>query len=97
MTYAGLALLWISAVLTLYTGYDYFRAGGRHWCRETIGEGALFRWLRERVGVPEEEVEVPAEVRTVSELAAFLRAKGGGMPMPSTIRPWCAPPSTASM
>lgn len=23
----GLALLWLSAVLTLYTGYDYFRAG----------------------------------------------------------------------
>lgn len=26
----GLTLLWISAVLTLYTGYDYFRAGARH-------------------------------------------------------------------
>ena len=26
----GLVLLWISAVLTLYTGYDYFRAGLRH-------------------------------------------------------------------
>lgn len=30
VTFAGLTLLWISAVLTLYTGYDYFRAGGRH-------------------------------------------------------------------
>lgn len=27
---AGIALLWFSAVLTLYTGYDYFRAGARH-------------------------------------------------------------------
>lgn len=27
---AGLTLLWVSAVLTLYTGYDYFRAGARH-------------------------------------------------------------------
>ncbi|TCT07685.1 CDP-diacylglycerol--glycerol-3-phosphate 3-phosphatidyltransferase [Aquabacter spiritensis] len=27
---AGLTLLWISAVLTLYTGYDYFHAGARH-------------------------------------------------------------------
>ncbi|MGE4373539.1 MAG: CDP-diacylglycerol--glycerol-3-phosphate 3-phosphatidyltransferase [Xanthobacter sp.] len=27
---AGIVLLWISAVLTLYTGYDYFRAGARH-------------------------------------------------------------------
>jgi cardiolipin synthase (CMP-forming) len=26
----GLTLLWISAVLTLYTGMDYFRAGARH-------------------------------------------------------------------
>ncbi len=26
----GLALLWISALLTLYTGYDYFRAGLKH-------------------------------------------------------------------
>lgn len=26
----GLTLLWISALLTLYTGYDYFRAGSKH-------------------------------------------------------------------
>lgn len=26
----GTVLLWLSAVLTLYTGYDYFRAGIRH-------------------------------------------------------------------
>ncbi|HRK23569.1 MAG TPA: CDP-diacylglycerol--glycerol-3-phosphate 3-phosphatidyltransferase [Beijerinckiaceae bacterium] len=26
----GLALLWLAAVLTLYTGFDYFRAGIRH-------------------------------------------------------------------
>ncbi len=26
----GLALLWIAAIITLYTGYDYFRAGIRH-------------------------------------------------------------------
>jgi cardiolipin synthase len=30
VTTMGIALLWISAVLTLYTGYDYFRAGMRH-------------------------------------------------------------------
>jgi cardiolipin synthase (CMP-forming) len=30
VTETGLVLLWISAVLTLYTGYDYFRAGLRH-------------------------------------------------------------------
>jgi cardiolipin synthase (CMP-forming) len=27
---AGLVLLWVAAALTLYTGYDYFRAGLRH-------------------------------------------------------------------
>jgi cardiolipin synthase len=26
----GLVLLWVSAILTLYTGWDYFRAGMRH-------------------------------------------------------------------
>lgn len=30
VTQAGLAFLWIAAGLTLYTGYDYFRAGLRH-------------------------------------------------------------------
>ncbi len=29
-TETGLALLWASALLTLYTGYDYFRAGLKH-------------------------------------------------------------------
>ncbi len=30
VTEAGITLLWIAAGLTLYTGYDYFRAGLRH-------------------------------------------------------------------
>ena len=33
MSYAtetGIALLWVSALVTLYTGYDYFRAGLKH-------------------------------------------------------------------
>ncbi len=30
VTYAGIVLLWVAAALTLYTGYDYFRAGLRH-------------------------------------------------------------------
>ncbi len=29
-TEIGIALLWISALVTLYTGYDYFRAGLKH-------------------------------------------------------------------
>jgi cardiolipin synthase (CMP-forming) len=34
ITTTGLVLLWISALLTLYTGWDYFRAG----LKEMIGE-----------------------------------------------------------
>jgi cardiolipin synthase len=30
VTPIGLSLLWLSALLTLYTGYDYFRAGVQH-------------------------------------------------------------------
>jgi cardiolipin synthase len=30
ISYVGLLLLWVSALLTLYTGYDYFRAGLKH-------------------------------------------------------------------
>ena len=30
----GIVLLWVSAILTLYTGYDYFRAGIRHLIEE---------------------------------------------------------------
>lgn len=30
----GLTLLWLAAVLTLYTGYDYFRAGFKHLLEE---------------------------------------------------------------
>ena len=29
-TQIGIVLLWISAIVTLYTGYDYFRAGLKH-------------------------------------------------------------------
>jgi len=34
VTKIGLALLWISAIVTLYTGWDYFRAGVHHLIEE---------------------------------------------------------------
>ncbi|EJW09817.1 CDP-diacylglycerol--glycerol-3-phosphate 3-phosphatidyltransferase [Rhodovulum sp. PH10] len=34
VTDTGLVLLWVSALLTLYTGYDYFRAGILHLTEE---------------------------------------------------------------
>jgi cardiolipin synthase len=33
-TQIGLSLLWISALVTIYTGYDYFRAGIHHLIEE---------------------------------------------------------------
>ena len=34
ITTTGLVLLWVSALLTLYTGWDYFRAGLKEMTRE---------------------------------------------------------------
>ena len=35
-----------------------------------------FAWVRERVGKPEEDIEVPAGVATVGELVAWLASRG---------------------
>ena len=35
-----------------------------------------FAWVRERIGKPEEELDVPASVTTVAELVAWLSARG---------------------
>ncbi|WP_020179255.1 molybdopterin converting factor subunit 1 [Methylopila sp. M107] len=35
-----------------------------------------FAWVRERVGLGEEEAEPPAGVRTVAELIGWLKARG---------------------
>ncbi len=35
-----------------------------------------FAWVRERVGVPEEDVAPPAHVKTVRDLIAWLSARG---------------------
>ncbi len=37
VTLIGLLLLWASALLTIYTGYDYFRAGIHHLIKEDEG------------------------------------------------------------
>ena len=37
-----------------------------------------FAWVRERIGKPEEELELPAHVATVRDLLAFLQARGDG-------------------
>jgi sulfur-carrier protein len=35
-----------------------------------------FAWVRERVGKPEEDVELPAEIATVGDLVAWLARRG---------------------
>lgn len=37
-----------------------------------------FAWVRERIGLPEEEVTLPASVTSVRDLLAWLRARGEG-------------------
>lgn len=37
-----------------------------------------FAWVRERIGLAEEKVEVPAEARTIAELVRWLKARGEG-------------------
>jgi molybdopterin synthase sulfur carrier subunit len=37
-----------------------------------------FAWLRERVGVSAESLELPANAGTVADLVALLAARGGG-------------------
>ena len=35
-----------------------------------------FAWVRERIGKPDEDVDVPASVRTVGDLVAWLSGRG---------------------
>ncbi len=37
-----------------------------------------FAWVRERIGKPDEDVELPAGVETVADLLRWLRARGDG-------------------
>jgi len=35
-----------------------------------------FAWLRQKIGIAEEQVEPPSDVRTVAELIQWLRGRG---------------------
>jgi molybdopterin synthase sulfur carrier subunit len=37
-----------------------------------------FAWVRQKIGRGEETLDVPASAKTVADLAAWLKAKGGG-------------------
>jgi molybdopterin synthase sulfur carrier subunit len=37
-----------------------------------------FAWVRQKIGVSEERIDLPETIRTIRQLAEFLRARGGG-------------------
>ncbi len=49
-----------------------------------------FAWIRERIGLPEEEVNLPADVDTIEKLFTWLRNRGeeyaGILEQPEIIR-----------
>jgi len=77
VTQIGIALLWLSALLTLYTGWII---SARVAPPDPGGCVKLryFRWVRERVGKAEEDVDPPAAIATVGELVDWLVQRGEG-------------------
>ena len=53
-------------------------------------KAVYFAWVRERIGKAEETLDPPAEVATVADLVAWLKARGEGYDAafadPATIR-----------
>jgi len=39
---------------------------------------AYFAWVRERIGLPEETLDIPAELATIADLVRWLKARGEG-------------------
>jgi sulfur-carrier protein len=37
-----------------------------------------FAWVRERIGISEEDVDLPGDVKTAGDLLAWLRERGDG-------------------
>ena len=35
-----------------------------------------FAWVRERIGLPEEDVDLPAGIETVADLLRWLKSRG---------------------
>ena len=46
----GIVLLWIAAILTLYTGWDYMKASYDHVGAMSAMKAVYFAWVRERIG-----------------------------------------------
>ena len=63
---------------TLYTGYDYFRAGIAPCDGREMMKLLYFAWVRERMGRAEEEVAFPPDVATVRDLIGWLEDRDEG-------------------
>ena len=73
-------LLWIAALVTLYTGYDYFRAGAQaHHGRVTMTKLIYFAWVRERIGKPEEDRRAAGKRRDRRRPAALAEGARRGI------------------
>jgi cardiolipin synthase (CMP-forming) len=81
-TEIGLAGLWIAALLTLYTGLRLLPR--RHQASDGGGRMKVlyFAWVRQRTGIGEEDVEVPAGVDTVGDLMDWLKDRHEGYRSP---------------
>jgi cardiolipin synthase len=79
----GIMLLWIAAIITLYTGYDYFRAGLKHHRGRVMTKADLFRLgARAHRQGARKSLEPPAQVSSPCRRPAWLAAgKGEAMGM----------------
>ena len=93
----GIGLLWVAAILTLYTGWDYMKASYDHVGDASAMKAVYFAWVRERIGKSEEEIAPPADIATVGDLIGWLSRAARTMPTPSRRRPSSAPRSTGRM
>ena len=90
----GIALLWIAALLTVVTGWDYFAQGTAASEGRAMIDVLYFAWVRERIGLPKERVETRAA--TVADLVAELLRARSATRRPSPISPRCGSRSTRS-
>ena len=75
VTQIGIVLLWLSALLTLYTGWDYFHAGLHHLIRR-MREGPLLRLGARARRQGRGRYRSAGRVATVADLIAWLARRG---------------------
>ena len=94
VTWTGLVMLWVAALLTLWTGYDYLKAAVRtamepRWARTPMSreDSAISPGCARRPARPRRYVDLPARRRDRCRAGDLAEAAAG----PSTPRPSRAP------